>query len=85
MSDADSIRKFIVNKVLLKKDPSILTDEDPLIESGIIDSAGLMKLTQFLEENFNVRIAPEEMVQTNFHNITTILGLISRLQETKSA
>lgn len=49
-------------------DDGIELDED-LLGGGILDSLGMMKLIAFLEEEFNCKIQPEEMVIENFMTV----------------
>lgn len=48
----------------------------PIIENGLVDSLGLFKVIAFAEEQFEVRIAPEEIVFENFSTINAISNLI---------
>lgn len=48
----------------------------PIIEGGLVDSLGLFKVIAFAEEQFNVRIAPEEIIFENFSTINAIVNLI---------
>lgn len=52
-------------------DDGIALDED-LLGSGILDSLGMMKLIAFLEEEFNCKVQPEEMVIENFMTVGNI-------------
>ncbi len=80
MNEAETIKKFIVNKILFKKDLTVMNDDEPLIGSGIVDSMGLVNLANFLEEQFDVKISRKEMVQENFQTIDAIVGMISRIR-----
>ena len=55
-----------------------LADDEPLIESEIIDSLGILKLIAFIEEKFKVTIPDEELIPENFETITDIASLIER-------
>ena len=48
----EKIKKFITENFLFGERE--LKDDEPLFESGIIDSLGLIKLIAFIEEKFNV-------------------------------
>ena len=80
MNEAETIKKFIVNKILFKKNLEIVKDDDPLIGSGMVDSMGLVKLANFLEEQFAIKISRKEMVKENFQTIEAIVGMISRIK-----
>jgi len=49
---------------------------DDLLGGGILDSMGMMKLILFIENEFGVKVPPEDMVIENFmtvNHITTYL------------
>jgi acyl carrier protein len=77
----DIIREFITREILHGARKIPLNDQDPLIESGIIDSLGVMTLLAFLEERFSIQIPSEDLMPENFSSISTIATLIERQLE----
>jgi acyl carrier protein len=56
-------------------------DEDTdLIERGVIDSIDLIRLTNFIEERFQIAVRDEDMVASNFRSVRAIQGLVARCQ-----
>jgi acyl carrier protein len=78
MSTSDTIRDFIAGEILHGSQKIPLKDQDPLIESGIIDSLGVMILLTFIEERFSIQIPSEDLMPENFSSISTITDLIER-------
>ncbi len=78
MSTNDTIREFITSDILHGSLQAPLKDEDLLVESGIIDSLGIMTLLSFIEEKFSIQIPSEELMPENFASISTIASLIER-------
>lgn len=76
MQTISSIKKFIAAELLSNTDPSSLGDLDPLIESGIIDSFGIMSLIAFIEKEFGVHLSSGELMPENFENIMAIATLV---------
>jgi acyl carrier protein len=74
------IRKFIFDKFPLARKQQI-KDSDPLLESGVLDSLGVLDLVTFVEQEFSVHVADEELVPENFQTIDRIAAFI----ETKSS
>ena len=76
MNSKESIKEFILLELI--NDPNIenLEDRDPLIETGIIDSLGIMKLLAFLEETFSIHIPDREIIPENFESIEAISLLV---------
>jgi acyl carrier protein len=75
----DRLRSFILEELQFEGDPGDLTDDYPLLEKGVIDSAGIFQVVSFVETEFGVEIANEELVPEHFGT----LGGISRLVESK--
>ena len=78
MSTKEIVREFISREMLHDSRETPINDEDQLIESGIIDSLGIMTLLVFLEEKFSLQISGDELLPENFGSITAIADLIDR-------
>ncbi|HLE16993.1 MAG TPA: acyl carrier protein [Syntrophales bacterium] len=78
MANTDPIMEFIKNQLVREKTMKNIGRGDDLIESGIIDSLGILKLLEFLESKFSIHIADEELIPENFHSIESIESFISR-------
>ena len=71
------IRKFIEDNFILS-DGKSLSDEDSLLENGIIDSTGVLELVAFVEEKFQITVEDEELVPENLDSIINIASFIQR-------
>jgi acyl carrier protein len=78
------IRKFIVQKILKKEDESILKGEDSLVQSGIIDSLGIILLISFLEKEYRIAVPEEELYPENFETIEAISALVKKIKKGSS-
>lgn len=67
----EQIKSFIVENFLFGERG--LEDDEPLFESGIIDSLGLIKLIAFVEKNFNISIDMGEIMIENFNTLNDIM------------
>jgi acyl carrier protein len=72
--------QFIRDELASGGDASAITEDAPLIDRGIIDSMGLMRILAFIEERTTVRVPDEEVVPENFQTIASIDALVQRLQ-----
>ena len=70
------IAKFIAEKILKQPNKVISTDES-LISSGLIDSFSLMDLALFIEDTFGVRVEDTELNAETFDNLNQLAALIS--------
>jgi acyl carrier protein len=50
----------------------------PLLESGIIDSLGMLDVVSMLEEDFGIAVQDEELVRDNFQTVSHIANFVSR-------
>jgi acyl carrier protein len=72
-----SIHSFLVKKFPAARKRA-LNDEVPLLESGIIDSLGVLDVVGFLEQTFNVKIEDDELTPENFANIKCIVSFVQQ-------
>ncbi len=74
---SDQIRDFVLEKFPQAKKKS-LGDTDKLLESGIVDSLGILDLVAFLESCFQVHISDEELLPENFQTVEAIAQFVER-------
>ena len=78
VSNHAAIIKFIQENLLSKTGEIELSAEDDLLGSGLLDSLGVMRLVGFVEETFNIKIPPEDIVIENFMDVKSIINYIER-------
>ena len=71
------IKEFIITEVNPELNLTQIDDDEPLIESGIVDSLGVLKIMSFLDESFGVDLSSEEIKLENFRDVRTICELVS--------
>lgn len=77
--DVQSIlRNYIRDNFLLRKDMTDIGDDDPLLESGIVDSIGIVQFASFLESTFDIVIDDEDIVPENFETMASIAAFVDR-------
>ncbi len=77
------LRSFIGETFLLGRNVSEVSNEDSLLENGIIDSTGVLELIGFIEETFNIELADEEVIPENLDSIARISEFVRRKQQRK--
>lgn len=80
MNFRQSLLQFVREELASGADASSISENDPLIDRGIIDSMALMRLLAFIEERAGVRVPDDEVIPDNFQTVATIDSLIQRLQ-----
>jgi len=49
---------------------------DALLENGLLDSLGILEIVAFLEQEFRITIADEELLPENFQSITCLATFV---------
>lgn len=76
----ESIREYIRNLLELKGERSDVSDDEPLLPAGLIDSLDVVQTVLFLEENFGVDFSVEPFNPDDFESIHSINELVKRQQ-----
>jgi len=71
------IRDFVLQKFPLARKRKV-ANNDNLLESGIIDSLGVLDLVAFLQQEFAVAVADEDLTPENFQNIECMARFVER-------
>jgi acyl carrier protein len=67
-----AVRQFVQEKLLFGDKSASFNDETSFLDSGMIDSTGVLELVVFLESKFSIRIADEEVVPENLDSVSRI-------------
>ncbi|MGB0103084.1 MAG: acyl carrier protein [Candidatus Sulfotelmatobacter sp.] len=70
-----SIRSFIAQKFPAARKKA-LNDDMPLLESGVIDSLGVLDVVAFLEQAFAIKISDDELTPDNFASIQCLASFV---------
>jgi acyl carrier protein len=70
------IREFILEKFPLARKQR-LKDTDALLETGILDSLGVLDLVNFIEQKFAIGMSDEDLVPENFQTIERIAAFVA--------
>ena len=68
----DRLREFIATNYLFGDRDRLPADEESLLETGVVDSTGVLELIEFLEDDFGIVVAESETV---FENLGSVAGL----------
>lgn len=75
---AQEIKDFIVSNFLFGQNSETLTDEESFLESGIIDSTGVLELVAFLEQRFAIAVGDRELLPENLDSIQNATRFVAR-------
>lgn len=73
----EQIKQFILSDLIKDGSATELDNDENLIDSGVVDSLGIMKLVAFLEKSFKVAVSDDEILLDNFETIDAIAGFLS--------
>jgi acyl carrier protein len=72
----ESLLDFICKQFLVEREDIEL--DKSLIDSGIIDSMGLIEISSFITKNFNFKVAVDQMTKQNFGSVLSIVDFIDK-------
>ena len=77
MKNKEKIRQFITTNFYVQ-DEAAPDDEASLLDHGIIDSTGVLEVIGFLEDEFDIAVADEELIPENLESIGRIAAFVER-------
>jgi acyl carrier protein len=73
----EQVKTYILDEFLPGEDPDELTDDTPLMTTGILDSLATLKLVTYLEQKFDIAVEAHEADAENLNTIEQIVALVS--------
>ncbi len=71
MEFIEPVRTFITENFLFGRGEG-LTDNESFLDSGIIDSTGILQLVVFLEKTLGIQVKDEELIPENLDSLRGI-------------
>lgn len=78
MQHSNAIIQFVVEEFLPDIRPAELAADLDLLDSGVIDSLGLLKVIAWLEDRFGIAADDLELAPENFRSVTAIDDFVAR-------
>lgn len=72
----EQIRKFIESNLVVFEDEAEFSDSDNIFEMGFVNSLFAMKLVNYIEENFSIQVANDDLEISNFNSVNRIAEFI---------
>lgn len=70
------LRSFVANWFREGREDGLLEDT-PLVTSGIVDSAGVLEVVEFVEHRFGVKVADEDVSLRNCNTLAALTDLVA--------
>ena len=78
MSTSEEVRNYILSVHLPGENPDMLSNDDDLLDMGILDSMAIMQLVDHLEKQYGITIPTEEIDPANFESINALVAFIEK-------
>jgi acyl carrier protein len=79
---AREIKDFVVTNFLFGQQGAGLADDQSFLESGVIDSTGVLELVAFLEQRYGITVADRELLPENLDSVQNVSRFVARKLET---
>ena len=76
------IRNYLTEEFLFGRSET-LNDDTPLL-GNVIDSQGVIQLVSFVQQQFNIEIADEEVTTENLATLKTVVTLVDKKMSSQS-
>ncbi len=77
MTIQERVRGFVLEYFYVS-DPAEFTDEVSLIDSGLVDSTGMLEVILFLEGEYGFHVEDQEITPENLETISRIAAYVDR-------
>ncbi len=74
------VADFVVTNYLFGDAGRLPADDESLVETGIVDSTGILELVEFLEQTFGITVTDEETIPDNLGSIANLTRYVSEKQ-----
>jgi acyl carrier protein len=79
-----AIRKYLAENVLLSGGIDDIRDDSSFLERNLLDSTGVLELVGFIEDNFAVKVADDEIIPENLDSVELVASYIARKRAGKA-
>jgi acyl carrier protein len=72
------VRGFIVERFLFGQGADSLSNDASFLETGIVDSTGVLEIVMFIEQRFGIKVNDDELVPDNLDSIEKVGAFVRR-------
>ena len=70
------IRQFVLNELLMGDVGSLVGDGASFLETGAIDSTGVLEVVMFVEQQYELSVLDREMIPENLDSIDRLVQFV---------
>lgn len=78
------VKKFIISHYLFRANDTSIGDNDSFLEKGIIDSIGVIELTNFIQARYDIKIKVPEIIPENLDTLNNIEAYVLKKIKSKN-
>lgn len=78
MSIEQQVREYILENLFFTSESATLSNDDSLLERGVIDSTGVLELIFFLEQQFGIKVHDAELIPENFDSLNNLVQFVQK-------
>ena len=71
----DDIRNFVIQNFMFGPGAQ-LADQDSFLEAGLIDSTGVLELVGYLETQYGITVADDDLVPANLDSVDRVVRFV---------
>lgn len=79
------VRDYVQENFLYMHSNFQLTDDDHLLEKGVVDSMSIVEMISFIETEFGVHATEDDISEANFGSLSRIGRYVSAKQAVRAA
>jgi len=72
------VRQFVIDNFLYGQPAELRDDNQPFLDTGIIDSTGVLELVAFLESKYGIKIEDQELLPDNLDSVAKVCAFVER-------
>jgi len=70
------VREFIIENFLFGHSNNSLEDDESFLDTGIIDSTGVLQLVGYLEEHFGIAVSDADVTPENLDSVNRVVAFV---------
>lgn len=74
------VREYVIENFVLGDEEEELSDSQSFLDTGLIDSTGILEVIGFLEDEYEITIEDDEMIPENLDSVDRIARFVHAKQ-----
>ena len=79
----EDLEKVLLTEIAADSGKKSLDPDEDLLELGMLDSMGIMKLIVYIEKTFGIKIEDEDIIPENFQSLNSMVTFVGQKIQNK--